>query len=88
MERGISSLGLVIAWGQWMAVVFGTVQNYVFRSLLLGFGSETGVQISYWATLFFILFSNQFVSKRVFYRTVYKKMTRHQVSWVSWLDSI
>ena len=48
----ISALGFIIAWGQWLAVLLGTVQNYVMMSLLLGFGSEIGVQISYWATLF------------------------------------
>lgn len=51
--NGLSALGFLIAWGQWLAVLFGTIQNAVMMSLLLDFNvSETWVQISYWATLF------------------------------------
>ena len=49
---GLSFWGFSIAWGQWLAVLFGTVQNYVMMSLLLGSGGDIGLKISFWATLF------------------------------------
>ena len=50
--NNLSALGFVIAWGQWLAVLFGTAQNYVMMSLLLGSEvSETWMQVSYWSTL-------------------------------------
>jgi hypothetical protein len=48
----LSKAGLLLAWGQWLAVLFGTVQNIVMMKLLLGSGSEGVLQISYWCTLF------------------------------------
>lgn len=51
-RTSLSALGFLIAWGQWLAVLLGTVQNAVMMSLLLGFGSEFWIDISYWATLF------------------------------------
>jgi hypothetical protein len=49
----LSNLGFVIAWGQWLAVLFGTIQNAVMMSLLLGFNvDEVWMQASYWSTLF------------------------------------
>jgi hypothetical protein len=40
-----------MAWGQWAAVVFGTVQNAVMMSLLLGGDGEAWLKVSYWCTL-------------------------------------
>lgn len=53
---GLSTLGLLIAWGQLLAAVFGTVQNYVMMSVLLGGDSEFGMKVSFWATLFKLIF--------------------------------
>jgi hypothetical protein len=50
-RRRLSSVGVLLAWGQWAAVVFGTVQNAVMMSLLLGSGGEGWLQVSYWCTL-------------------------------------
>ena len=47
----LSAAGVLLAWGQWAAVVFGTVQNAVMMSLLLGNGSEAWLKVSYWCTL-------------------------------------
>jgi hypothetical protein len=48
----LSIAGVLIAWGQWLAALFGTIQNAVMMSLLLGSETEIGLKISYWATLF------------------------------------
>ncbi len=37
--------------GRWLAVVFGTAQNAVMMSLLLGRGGEAGPQVTYRCTL-------------------------------------
>jgi hypothetical protein len=50
-RRGPSSVGILLAWGLWLAVIFGTVQNIVMMSLLLGSGSEAWLRVSYWCTL-------------------------------------
>jgi|GEM_PF-4620301 len=50
-SRGFAALLVLVAWGQWIAVLCGTVQNAVMMSLLLGGGSELSVDISFWATL-------------------------------------
>ena len=47
----LAAAGFLLAWGQWLAVLCGTVQNAVMMSLLLGSGSEAWVGASYWATL-------------------------------------
>ncbi len=51
-RRGLSAVGMLLAWGVWLAVIFGTVQNAVMMSLLLGSGSDAWLQVSYWCTLF------------------------------------
>ncbi len=43
----LGAAGVLIAWGQWAAVVFGTVQNAVMMSLLLGSGGEAWLRVSY-----------------------------------------
>ena len=50
-RRWLSSTGYLLAWGQWLAVLCGTVQNAVMMSLLLGSGNEAWLQVSYWCTL-------------------------------------
>ena len=50
-RRGLGSIGALLAWGLWLAVICGTVQNAVMMSLLLGSGSEAWLGISYWSTL-------------------------------------
>lgn len=50
-RRGLSSLGVLLAWGQFAAVAAGAVQNGVMMSLLTGAGSEAWVDASYWATI-------------------------------------
>jgi hypothetical protein len=54
-RTGLSSVGVLLAWGQWLAVICGTVQNAVMMSLLLGSGSEAWLGISYWSTLLKLL---------------------------------
>lgn len=49
----LSKFGFALAWGQWLAVLFGTIQNAVMMSLLVGLNvSEIWMQASYWSTLF------------------------------------
>lgn len=50
-RTGLAAAGVLLAWGQWAAVVFGTVQNAVMMSLLLGGDGEAWLKISYWCTL-------------------------------------
>ena len=50
-RRWLSSLGILLAWGQWLAVLFGAVQNAVMIRLLLGSGNEAWLRVSYWCTL-------------------------------------
>jgi hypothetical protein len=53
-EAGRTALGNVwslVAWGQWLAVLCGAVQNAVMMSLLLGSGGDAWLKVSYWATL-------------------------------------
>ena len=50
-RRRVSSAGVLLAWGLWAAVLFGTVQNAVMMSLLLGSGGEMWLKVSYWCTL-------------------------------------
>jgi hypothetical protein len=47
----LSAAGVLLAWGQWAAVAFGTAQNAVMMSLLLGSGGESWLKVSYWCTL-------------------------------------
>jgi hypothetical protein len=47
----LSNVGVLLAWGQWAAVAFGTVQNAVMMSLLLGSGGESWLHASFWCTL-------------------------------------
>lgn len=47
----LGSVGIMLAWGLWLAVIFGAVQNIVMMSLLPGSGSETWLKVSYWRTL-------------------------------------
>jgi len=47
----LGAAGVLLAWGQWAAVIFGAVQNAVMMSLLLGSGGESWLHISYWCTL-------------------------------------
>ncbi|HEV2802179.1 MAG TPA: hypothetical protein VGW12_17030 [Pyrinomonadaceae bacterium] len=51
----LSSVGVLLAWGLWLAVLCGTVQNGVMISLLLGSGSESWMRVSYWCTLLKLL---------------------------------
>lgn len=50
-RKGLSSAGILLAWGLWLAAIFGTVQNIVMMSLLLGSGREAWLKVSYWCTL-------------------------------------
>jgi hypothetical protein len=47
----LANVWALMAWGQWLAVLCGVVQNAVMMSLLLGSGGESWLKISYWATL-------------------------------------
>lgn len=47
----LGAAGVLLAWGQWAAVVFGAVQNAVMMSLLFGGGGEAWLKVSYWCTL-------------------------------------
>jgi hypothetical protein len=47
----LGAAGVLLAWGQWAAVLFGTVQNAVMMSLLLGAGEEPWLHASYWCTI-------------------------------------
>ena len=50
-RAALAAAGVLLAWGQCLAALCGTVQNAVMMSLLLGSGSEAWVDVSYWATL-------------------------------------
>jgi hypothetical protein len=47
----LGNVGVLLAWGQWAAVAFGTVQNAVMMSLLLGSGGEAWLKVSFFCTL-------------------------------------
>ena len=51
----LAAAGLLLAWGQWLAVLFGTVQNTAMMALLLGSSNEFWPKVSYWCTLFKLL---------------------------------
>lgn len=50
-RRGLAAAGVLVAWGQWLAVLCGTVQNAVMMALLVGAGGEAWLPASYWCTL-------------------------------------
>lgn len=46
---------MLVAWGQWAAVLCGTVQNAVMMALLLGSAPEGWLKVSYFCTILKLL---------------------------------
>lgn len=46
---------VLVAWGQWLAVLCGTVQNAVMMALLLGATPEGWLKVSYFCTILKLL---------------------------------